>query len=292
MSEPERARDRRRAPAHERRGTARWSSASTAARAARSPAPGAPRSSGSSRELAPRFPGLGFAEVRYRIKSWRRLELCVEDARAAIAAAGGGRTLLLGFSMGGAVAISAADDPRVVGRARARALDPRAARPRAARRQAARRPPRLARPLAPRRPRRLEPRSPARGFERARALGVEGSYTLVRGGVHGLALRAPGGRPAAAARREPGRGSSPLSSRGSPAEAACARSARRRARWTFQTRPQPLERRGSPTRRGRSGSGAARGGPRRGRRGGCCASPRRRRAAAISQLLRDSSRTR
>ncbi len=33
-------------------------------------------------------------------------------------------TLLLGFSMGGAVAISAADDPRVVGRARARALDP------------------------------------------------------------------------------------------------------------------------------------------------------------------------
>jgi hypothetical protein len=32
-----------------------------------------------------------------------------------------------------------------------------------------------------------------RGYERARALGVEGSYTLIPAGVHGLALRAPGG---------------------------------------------------------------------------------------------------
>ncbi len=32
-----------------------------------------------------------------------------------------------------------------------------------------------------------------RGFERARALGVPGSYTLIRGGLHGLALRSPGG---------------------------------------------------------------------------------------------------
>ena len=29
------------------------------------------------------LPELGFAEVRYRVKSWRRLELCVDDARAA-----------------------------------------------------------------------------------------------------------------------------------------------------------------------------------------------------------------
>src|SRR5436305_556103 len=35
------------------------------------------------RRLAPRFRQLVFAEVRYRIKSWRRLEACVEDARAA-----------------------------------------------------------------------------------------------------------------------------------------------------------------------------------------------------------------
>src|SRR5204862_2278550 len=65
------------------------------------------------RRLAPRFPGLAFAEVRYRIKSWRRLDLCIEDARAAVEAVGAERTLLLGFSMGGAVAISTADQPSV-----------------------------------------------------------------------------------------------------------------------------------------------------------------------------------
>jgi len=53
--------------------------------------------------LAPRFPGLRFGEVRYRVKSWKRLDWCIEDARAAVEALGGGRTLLLGFSMGGAV---------------------------------------------------------------------------------------------------------------------------------------------------------------------------------------------
>ena len=35
--------------------------------------------------LAPRFPGLAFAEVRYRIKSWKRLDDCIADARAAVA---------------------------------------------------------------------------------------------------------------------------------------------------------------------------------------------------------------
>src|SRR6266542_6164126 len=54
------------------------------------------------RRLAPRFPELGFAEVRFRIKSWKRLDWCVEDARAAIRETGALRTLLLGFSMGGA----------------------------------------------------------------------------------------------------------------------------------------------------------------------------------------------
>ena len=50
------------------------------------------------------------------MKSWRRIELCVEDARAAIAAArerGAAEVALLGFSMGGAVAIQAAADPAV-----------------------------------------------------------------------------------------------------------------------------------------------------------------------------------
>src|SRR5690242_16567690 len=37
------------------------------------------------RRLAPELPELRFAEVKYRIKSWRRLDLCVDDARAAIA---------------------------------------------------------------------------------------------------------------------------------------------------------------------------------------------------------------
>ncbi len=60
------------------------------------------------RQLAPQFPELGFAEVRYRIKSWKRLDSCVADARAAVEATAAPRTLLLGFSMGGAVAAQAA----------------------------------------------------------------------------------------------------------------------------------------------------------------------------------------
>jgi dienelactone hydrolase len=143
--------------------------------------------------LAPHFPTLGFAEVRYRVKSWRALDACIDDARAAIEAAGGSRTLLLGFSMGGAVAISAADDPRVT---RVLGLAPWI-------------PDRL--DLAPLEGKRLDvlhgsldrwlPGVPGvsaslsrRGFERARALGVPGSYTLIRGAVHGTSLRLPGGR--------------------------------------------------------------------------------------------------
>ena len=60
------------------------------------------------RGLAARFPRLGFLEVRYRIKSWRRLESCVEDGAAAVAAAreaGAERLAVLAFSMGGAVAV-------------------------------------------------------------------------------------------------------------------------------------------------------------------------------------------
>jgi pimeloyl-ACP methyl ester carboxylesterase len=143
--------------------------------------------------LAPVFPTLGFAEVRYRIKSWRQLDLCIEDAKAAIAATGATHTLLLGFSMGGAVAIAAAGEPgvgRVVG------LAPWI-------------PDQLG--LETLRGRRFDvlhgsldrylPGIPGvsaaasrRGFERVQALGVEGSYTLIRGGVHGVALRTPGGR--------------------------------------------------------------------------------------------------
>jgi pimeloyl-ACP methyl ester carboxylesterase len=142
------------------------------------------------RQLAPRFPGLGFGEVRYRVKSWRQLDLCIEDTRAAIAEAGGERTLLVGFSMGGAVAISAAGEPGVTG---VLGLAPWIFD-------------RL--DLSPLAGKRLDvlhgsldgwlPAVPGvraslsrRGFERAQALGVPGSYTLIAGGVHGLALRTP-----------------------------------------------------------------------------------------------------
>ncbi len=138
--------------------------------------------------VAPSFPELAFAEVRYRIRSWRRLEECIEDCRAAMEATGGGPKLLLGFSMGGAVAIAAAGDPRVTG---VLGLAPWI-------------PDRL--DVSPLRARRLDvlhgsldrglPGIPGvaasvsrRGFDRAQALGAEGSYTLIRGGVHGLCVR-------------------------------------------------------------------------------------------------------
>ena len=148
------------------------------------------------RRLAPELPELAFVEVRYRIKSWRRLDDCIADCRAAIAFAkelGARELALFGFSMGGAVAIAAAGDPavrEVIG-------------------------------LAPWIPNRLDlgtldgkrlavihgsldsplpgipgvtPRSSRRGYERALARGVEATYALVRGGLHGLAVRTRSGR--------------------------------------------------------------------------------------------------
>jgi dienelactone hydrolase len=141
------------------------------------------------RGLAPRFPQLTFVEVRYRIKSWERLEDCVADARAAVAAAGAERTLLLGFSMGGAVAVRVADEPSVesvLGLAPwlFDRLD-----------------------VSPLDGKRLDvlhgsldrwlpgipgvsPALSRRGFERARARGVDGDYELIPGALHAIALRA------------------------------------------------------------------------------------------------------
>ena len=145
------------------------------------------------RELAPRLPEIAFAEVRYRVKSWRRLESCVEDARAAVDAIDAARVVLLGFSMGGAVSIAIANEPvveEVVG-------------------------------LAPWIPDQLDvstlrrkrltvfhgaldrwlPGIPGvsashsrKGFDRARERGADGSYTLIPGALHGIALRTPWGR--------------------------------------------------------------------------------------------------
>jgi dienelactone hydrolase len=142
--------------------------------------------------LAPQFPQLRFAEVKYRIKSWNRFDSCLADARSAIERVDAERTLLLGFSMGGAVAISVADDSRVEG---VLGLAPWL-------------PDRLS--VEPLRGRRLDvihgsldrplpglpgvsPAGSRRGFERAQALGVPGTYTLIQGALHAIALRA--GRP-------------------------------------------------------------------------------------------------
>jgi pimeloyl-ACP methyl ester carboxylesterase len=142
------------------------------------------------RRLAPRFPELAFSEVRYRVKSWRRLDWCEEDARAAVARTGAPRTLLLGFSMGGAVAVRSADAPGVdavfglapwlpdrleLDRLRGKRLDVLHGM--------------LDRwlPGVPG----VSPASSRRAFERARRLGVEGSYRLIPGALHGVALRAP-----------------------------------------------------------------------------------------------------
>ncbi len=143
--------------------------------------------------LAPRCPGLRFGEVRYRVKSWRRLDLCEEDALAAIAALEPRRTLMLGFSMGGTVSVRLAGQPSiatVVG-------------------------------LAPWLPEQLDlsrldgkrlaiihgsldsplpgipgvtAKSSRHAYERAVGRGIDASYTIVRGGLHGAAVRAPNGR--------------------------------------------------------------------------------------------------
>lgn len=147
------------------------------------------------RALAPRLPALRFLEVRYRVKSWRRLDWCIEDCAAALEAAVAGdaeECALLGFSMGGAVAVAAAGHPAVsavVG------LAPWL-------------PDRL--DLAPLDGRRLaivhgaldgflpgipgiRPGHTLRGLERIRARGVETSHVLIHGAVHGVAVRAPWG---------------------------------------------------------------------------------------------------
>jgi dienelactone hydrolase len=135
--------------------------------------------------------------VRYRVKSWRRLDLCVEDGRAAIAALEPRQTLLLGFSMGGAVSVRiAADEPSVAG---VLALAPWL-------------PEQL--DLSPLDGKRLAivhgsldsplpgipgvtARSSRHAYERALARGIDATYTSIPGGLHGAAVRTPWGRPVA-----------------------------------------------------------------------------------------------
>lgn len=144
--------------------------------------------------LATRFPDIAFGEVKYRVKSWRRLDWCVQDAFEAVHATGGRRTLLVGFSMGGAVAVQAASAsgvesvlalapwfPDRIGFARLRGRRLRVVHGSLDR-------------WLPGIPG-VSPDSSRAGFDRARAAGVEGEYTLIPGAVHGIALRAHWGRP-------------------------------------------------------------------------------------------------
>jgi pimeloyl-ACP methyl ester carboxylesterase len=144
--------------------------------------------------LAPSFRALAFAEVRYRIKSWNKLDWCIEDAREAVQEIGAQRTLLLGFSMGGIVSSQIAADPSVetvVGLApwfpeRLSLEQLRGKRLRVLHGSLDR-----ALPGIPG----VSPVSSRRGFDRAVALGAEGEYTTIAGAVHGIAVRAHRGRP-------------------------------------------------------------------------------------------------
>lgn len=145
--------------------------------------------------LAGRFPGLGFLEVRYRVKSWRRLDLCVEDGGAAITAAreaGAQELALLAFSMGGAVAVrnAARHGIRVVVGVNpwlppALELEPLVGRRLAIVHGA------LDAPL-PGIPG-VKPSMSKSAYERALALGVDAERRVVSGGLHAVALRRRGG---------------------------------------------------------------------------------------------------
>ena len=144
------------------------------------------------RRLAPRIPGLGFAEVRYRIRSWKRLESCFEDARAAVREVAAPRTLLLGFSMGGAVSIGIAAEPGVEGVVGLAPWIPDELDVSGLRGK------RLAvfhgaldrwLPGIPG----VSARHSRRGFDRARERGAEGTYVVIPGALHGVALRTPSG---------------------------------------------------------------------------------------------------
>jgi dienelactone hydrolase len=149
--------------------------------------------------VAPRLDGLAFLEVRYRTKSWRRLDRCVEDGAAALEAAraaGAEEVALLAFSMGGAVAVrnAAAPEARVV-----IGVNPWL-------------PPQLE--LEPLAGRRLaivhgsldaplpgipgvKPSMSRAAAERARAEGADVERRVLPGGLHAIALRGRGGRPVA-----------------------------------------------------------------------------------------------
>jgi dienelactone hydrolase len=140
--------------------------------------------------LSPGFPTIRFAEVRYRIKSWRRIDLCVEDGLAALESLAPRRVLMLGFSMGGAVSVRLAAEPAVTA---VLGLAPWL-------------PEQL--DLAPLDGKRLAiihgaldsplpgipgvtAKSSRHAFERARERGIDAAHVTIHGGLHGVAIRSP-----------------------------------------------------------------------------------------------------
>ena len=137
--------------------------------------------------LTPRFPGIAFAEVRYRVKSWHAYESCVEDTSSALDAVAR-PAIVIGFSMGGGMAVSVSGDARV---GAVLGLAPWI-------------PDELE--LSPLRGKRFDvvhggwdrwfpgipgvsPSHSRKRFGDAITEGAEGTYTVVARGLHGLALR-------------------------------------------------------------------------------------------------------
>ena len=147
------------------------------------------------RMLSERLPDLGFLEVRYRIKSWRRLDSCVADCRAAIEVAraeGVEELALLAFSMGGAVAVRNAAEPEVQVVAGVNPwLPPQLELDTLAGRRLAIVHGSLDAPL-PGIPG-VKPAMSRAACERARALGIDVDRTMVPGALHAVALRRRGG---------------------------------------------------------------------------------------------------
>jgi dienelactone hydrolase len=144
-------------------------------------------------QFARELPAFAYAELRYRDRSWRAFGDCVKDARMALAALPPATPLvLLGFSMGGGIAISVADDPRVRG---VIALAPwvpeqlglagvrgkRLAVVHGSRDRSL--------PFIPGVP----PAHSRRMLERARAAGARTSYATIDGAIHAIAIRGPVG---------------------------------------------------------------------------------------------------
>ena len=147
------------------------------------------------RRLAPAFPRLGFLELRYRVKSWRRFDDCVADGAAALAEArgrGAEKVALLGFSMGGAVAARiAADDAVTTVIGLAPWLPPQLELDALAGRRVAIVHGALDAPF-PGVPG-VRPSISLEAAERARAAGAEVERTVIPGAVHAIALRSPRG---------------------------------------------------------------------------------------------------